>query len=193
MTGCRPMRPLPLPPTASLARPAHAARASYLELDVAALQHNVEVFRALLRPDAETGQPRSFGAVLKGNAYGHGFDALLPSVHALVDVLYVISPLDALAIRAFERREARARRQVVVLGAIAPEEALALAEEEIDAVVADASCSALAQTLRQADTRKRLRVHVHLDTGLSREGFTLDQLPSEAAFLTEAKDVLEVV
>src|SRR5690606_4495404 len=30
MTGCRLMRPLPLPPTTSLARPAHAARASYL-------------------------------------------------------------------------------------------------------------------------------------------------------------------
>lgn len=187
------MRPLPRAPHTSQHTPAHPGRASYLELDVEALRHNVEVFRTLLHRDAEAGVPRRFGAVLKGNAYGHGFEALLPYVHDLVDVLYVISPLDALAIRAFERREARVRRQVVVLGAISPEEALELAEEELDAVISDPSCSELAHALRKAGIRRRLRVHVHLDTGLSREGFTLDQLPGEAAFLTDSMDVLEVV
>ncbi|HLT28583.1 MAG TPA: alanine racemase [Myxococcaceae bacterium] len=187
------MRPLPRPPSPAYPSPAHPARASYLELDAGALRHNVEVFRALLGRDAEAGVPRRFGAVLKGNAYGHGFEALLPHVHELVDVLYVISPLDALAIRAFERRETRARRQVVVLGAISPEEALELAEEEIDAVISDPSCIDITRALQKAGTRRRLRVHVHLDTGLSREGFTLDQLPTEAAFLTGSLDVLEVV
>ncbi len=168
--------------------PAHA---SWLELSASSLRHNVEVFRAL---EAATGGPgRRMGAVLKGNAYGHGFREVLPLVHPWVDVLYLITPQEGLAVRAFEREQGLAPRQVLVLGAVAPEEAVVLAREGVEAVVADRSWEEAGRVLRAARLEQPLRAHVHIDTGLGREGFTLEQLPRDTGFLTEYRDALEVV
>ncbi|HYH97685.1 alanine racemase [Hyalangium sp.] len=169
--------------------PAHA---SWLELSASALRHNVEAFRAL---EAATGgsSPRMLGAVLKGNAYGHGLQELLPLVHPLVDVLYLITPQDGLAVRAFERERGLSPRQVLVIGAIAPDEAVALAREGVDAVVADLSWKEAGPVLRAARLERPLRVHVHIDTGLGREGFTLEQLPRDTGFLSEHREVFELV
>lgn len=168
------------------------ACASWLELSASALRHNVEVFRTL-EAAAGGGTRRTFGVVLKGNAYGHGFREMLPLVHPLADVLYLIAPQDGLAVRAFEREHGLAPRQVLVIGAIAPEEAVALAREGVDAVVADLSWRDAVPMLRAARLERPLRIHVHIDTGLGREGFTLEQIPRDTAFLAEARDVLELV
>ncbi|WP_225412502.1 alanine racemase [Stigmatella hybrida] len=168
---------------------APAAQSSWLELSAASLRHNVEVFRAL---EARGGPARALGAVLKGNAYGHGLDQVLPLVHPLVDILYFITPQDALAARAFEREHGLAPRQVLVLGAIAPEEAVMLAREGVDAVVADSAWAEAGPVLRAARLPRPLRVHVHIDTGLGREGFTREQLPRDTGFLSEFRDVFEV-
>lgn len=169
-----------------------SACASWLELSAAALRHNVEAFRAL-EATSGSGPRRRVGAVLKGNAYGHGFRELLPLVHPLVDVLYLITPQDGLAVRAFEREHGLAPRQVLVIGAIAPEEAVALAREDVDAVVADLSWREAGAMLRAARLERPLRIHVHIDTGLGREGFTLEQLPRDTGFLSEHRDVFELV
>lgn len=168
------------------------ACASWLELSASALRHNVEVFRTL-EAAAGGGTRRTFGVVLKGNAYGHGFREMLPLVHPLADVLYLIAPQDGLAVRAFEREHGLVPRQVLVIGAIAPEEAVALAREGVDGVVADLSWRDAVPMLRAARLERPLRVHVHIDTGLGREGFTLEQIPRDTAFLAEARDVLELV
>jgi len=170
--------------------PGDAVHASWLELSASALRHNVEVFRAL---EGRGGPARSLGAVLKGNAYGHGLAQVLPLLHGRVDVLYFIAPGDALTVRAYERAHGLEPRQVLVLGAVAPNEAVVLAREGVDVVVADRSWAEAVAVLRAAKLEKPLRVHVHIDTGLGREGFTLDQLPRESHFLFEARDVLEVV
>ena len=168
---------------------AFAAQASWLELSASSLRHNVEVFRAL---EAAAGGPRRLlGAVLKGNAYGHGFQETLPLIHPRVEVLYLISPQDGLAVRAFERAQGLEPRQVLVIGAIGAEEAVALAREGVDAVVADSAWAEAGALLRAA--KLSLRVHVHIDTGLGREGFTLEQLPRDTGFLSEYRDVFDVV
>ena len=151
--------------------------ASYLELDGTAPAHNARLFRALLGPQTR------FGAVIKGNAYGHGFRELLPLASAAADVLYVIDPADGLAARA------ASERQIVVLGATSAEEAVALARAGVDAVVADAGAAAWPAALRAAGVK--LRAHVHIDTGLGREGFTLDRLPQDVEFLRDARDVID--
>jgi len=165
--------------------------ASWLELSSGALAANVAAFRALA---SESGAPpRSFGAVLKGNAYGHGFAQVLPLVHPLVDVLYLITPEDALAVRALEARAGLPRRQVLVLGAVAPEEAVALARADVDAVLGDGSWRDILPILRAARLDQPLRVHVHVDTGLGREGFTPTQIAEGAlSFLADASGAMRV-
>lgn len=160
--------------------------AAWLELDAANLRHNLATFRRLV------GDGVALGGVLKGNAYGHGFAETLPLVHGSLDVLYVITPQDALAIRRWEQTNAREPRQLLVLGPAVADEVIACARAGIDVTVADVEFAELVPALRAANVGRPVRAHVHLDTGLGREGFTLAQLPEKTRFLREAADVVEV-
>jgi alanine racemase len=164
--------------------PRFPALASWLEIDAQALSWNASVFRELLGPSVR------LGGVVKGNAYGHGLLQVLPQAHAACDVLYVIDPRDALAIRSWERDGGAPRKQVLVLGPVDAEEAVALARAGIEVALTDAGQSQFVRALRAAGVR--LRGHVHLDTGLGREGFTPAELPSGAAYLAQARDAVEV-
>jgi len=164
--------------------------ASWIELSEGALAANVASFRQI---SGELGSSGAVGAVLKGNAYGHGFAQMLPLVHPRVDLLYLITPEDALAVRAFEAERGLPARQVLVIGAVAPDESVALSRAGVDAVVGDLSWRDAVPALRAAKLGRKLRVHVHVDTGLGREGFTPAQIAEGAlSFLAEASDVMEV-
>ena len=160
------------------------AEASWLEVDARALAHNAAVFREVLGPTVR------LGGVLKGNAYGHGFIEVLGAAHAACDCLYVIEAGDALAIREMEAREGAARRQTLVLGALDADEAVELARAGVEAAITDAGQASFVPALRAAGVR--LRGHVHIDTGLGREGFLVDQLPVALGWLAESRDAIEV-
>jgi alanine racemase len=165
--------------------PRFAAQASWLEIDAKALEQNARVLREVLGPSVR------LGGVLKGNAYGHGFGQVLPLAHAACDALYVIDPRDALEVRAFEVRGGKPPRQVLVLGAVDAEEAVALARAGVDLALTDSGQERFVPALRAAGVR--LRGHVHVDTGLGREGFTPGELPAGLRFLAQARDAIEVV
>jgi len=162
----------------------HPAEASWLEVDAKAIAHNAAVFREVLGPSIR------LGGVLKGNAYGHGFAEVLPPAHAACDALYVIDVRDALAIREMEARTKAARRQVLVLGAIDAQEAVELARAGVEAAITDAGQARFLPALRAAGVR--LRAHVHVDTGLGREGFTAAEMPAGLAWLASGRDAVEV-
>ena len=151
------------------------AESSWLEIDAAALAHNAATFREVL------GAGVRLGGVLKGNAYGHGFAEVLPFAHAACDALYVIDARDALAIREFEARTAAPPRELLVLGAVGPDEAVELARARIGLALTDAGQARFVPALRAAGVR--LRGHVHVDTGLGREGFAAGELSSALAFV----------
>jgi alanine racemase len=159
--------------------------ASWIEVNAEALRHNVAELRRLLADG------QRLGAVLKANAYGHGLDQVLPVVHGLVETIDVITPQDALRVREYERR-GQPRRQVLVIGATTVDELVELAREEVDVVIADAGWPAVVDALRTARLGHPARAHIHLDTGLGREGFTSAELPDLCARLVAARDVIEV-
>src|SRR5437870_4750011 len=160
------------------------AEASWLEIDATALAHNAGVFREVL------GAGVRLGGVLKGNAYGHGFAEVLPLAHAACDALYVIEARDALAIRAFEGRSSAPRREVLVLGAVDADEAVELARAQVDLALTDSGQARFVPALRAAGVR--LRGHVHVDTGLGREGFSVDELLPALSWMGQARDAIEV-
>ena len=148
------------------------AEASWLEIDAKALAHNAAVFRQML------GAGVRLGGVLKGNAYGHGFAETLPPAHAACDALYLIEARDALAVREFEART----------GAVDANEAVELARAGVDVALTDSGQARFIPALRAAGVR--LRGQIHLDTGLGREGFTPDEIPSALQWI--APDAIEV-
>ncbi len=158
--------------------------ASWIELSARAYAVNVATFRSV------AGKSR-LGVVLKGNAYGHGLVETLSLAHGKVDVIYVITPGEGLAIRAWERKEKRAPAEVLVIGAVNAQDCVELARHQVAVVAAARGFSDAVQALRAAAVK--LDVHVHLDTGLGREGFTAAGLEAgEADFLATAKDVITV-
>ncbi len=159
--------------------------ASWLELLEPAFQTNLAAFRAVVGPT------RKLGVVMKGNAYGHGLEPTLSLVHHAVDALYVIRPEEALAIRRWEETNHQPRRDVLVIGAVVAEECVELAKAGVEVVVATGELEDVVAKLKAA--RATLKVHVHLDTGLGREGFTQAQLEAgRADFLAAAADVLPI-
>lgn len=161
--------------------------ASWLELAPSAWEANVQVLREAAGPS------RRVGSVLKGNAYGHGFAQVLPLAHRTTDVLYVITPAEAFAARAWEQAQGVKPKPVLVIGPASSEEALELARLEVDLVSAGPDFERHVAALRGARLGHKLRTQVHVDTGLGREGFTVAQLESGAAdFFRGAADVLEL-
>lgn len=150
--------------------------ASWIELSRKAFENNVKIYKKLIKSNA------LLGCVLKGNAYGHGFLHVLEMVHEKIDLIFVINPLDAYGVREYEVQKSLPKKRVVVLGAISPQEALVCAQKDIEVVVDGAHWANYVQTFQKAKNKKDFKpvcAHIHMDTGLGREGFTLENLAQE--------------
>jgi alanine racemase len=91
-------------------------------------------------------------------------------------------------VRALETGTGAPRRPTLVLGAIDADEAVELARAGVDVAITDAGQARFVPALRAAGVR--LRGHVHVDTGLGREGFTVEELPGALSWI--APDAIEV-
>src|SRR5215211_6813102 len=83
--------------------------ASWVEIDRAALLHNVKVFRRLAGD-------RILAAVVKGNAYGHGTSQVAATIEPAVDWFAVNSVDEACLLRDDGRT-----KPILILGATVPE------------------------------------------------------------------------
>jgi len=70
------------------------------------------------------------------------------------------------------------------------EEAVELARANVEVAIADPGQARFVPALRAAGLR--LRGHIHVDTGLGREGFTTGELPAALGWLVQARDAIEV-
>ncbi|KAB8031826.1 alanine racemase [Fluviispira multicolorata] len=166
-------------------------QASWLEISQAAFVHNVSVFRNAVESQI------LLGCVLKGNAYGHGFMPCLEILHGYVDLIFVISPVDAFKIRKYEKENDLTQKRVIVLGVITAEEAVRCARKVIEVVVGDEEWKQYIPILKQSEkgtgnSYRPLKAHIHIDTGLGREGFTLDNLTKKIDFLTKCTELIHI-
>ncbi len=116
---------------------------------------------------------------------------MLTEVRSHVDAIYLISAQDAFQIRGWERERDWTPSRLIVIGAISLAEALRCAQEEIEVVIGGLEWQNYWKTLQRESLA--LKVHVHLDTGLAREGFRPEHLLRELAFLKPARKTLSIV
>ena len=152
-------------------------------VDLAAIRHNLGVLRAAAPGALQL-------ATVKANAYGHG---LLPVARAALDGgadwLGVAQLAEAFTLRhgLDEAGVARADAPILAWISTSSSDFAAAIEADIDLsvswtwVLADI-CAAARQVGRSA------RVHVKIDTGMSRAGSTLADLPALASALRMAAD-----
>jgi alanine racemase len=134
-------------------------RPAWVEVDLSAVSHNVKQIKSLLRPGVK------LCAVVKADAYGHG--AAQVAREALVagaDMLAV-----AIVAEAIELRRAGFTGAILVMGRVAPEQAIQAAGWGLIATVFSLEdARALSDAGRLLG--QRVALHLKIDTGMERLG-----------------------
>lgn len=164
--------------TTSLTRCDSSQRATRAVVDLGAIAHNVRLLRDMLRPEAR------LLAVVKANAYGHG---AVPAARACLEAgaawLGVAAVDEGLALR-----RAGIDAPLLVLGPAAPEEyGAALGHGLTLAAGSLAMAADMAAAARAAGVTAR--VHVKVDTGLTRFGVPATRAVEEIAAIADLPDL----
>ena len=137
----------------------------WVEIDRAALEHNLRLFRGLIGPG------KKLLAVVKANAYGHGLlEVSRLALERGADWLGVHSLDEALALRA-DGLEA----PVLILGPVALDDLAAAVEADARLTVYQpGTVDRLEAVCRRL--KKKARVHIKVETGTNRQGVPEKQL-----------------
>jgi alanine racemase len=138
--------------------PSPSLHRAWIEIDHAALRHNLAVLRRAAGPEKQV------IGVVKANAYGHGAVEVSRTLVAEGVELLAVATVD----EGMSLRRAGVTGPILVLWALGgPEAALAVAHD-LQPVVHDAAGIAMLE--KAADPTRRLAVHLKVDTGLGRQG-----------------------
>jgi alanine racemase len=141
------------------ARPARSPHRAWIEIDHAALRHNLGLLRAA------AGGDKQLIAVVKANAYGHGaIEVSRTLLDAGAERLAVATLDEGQALRA-----AGITAPVLLLWAVGAAEATAALEADLQPIVHDDAGIQLLERAA-ADAGVRASVHLKIDSGLGRQG-----------------------
>jgi alanine racemase len=142
---------------------------NWLELDWDALKHNARAVQDYI------GAERTLWAVVKADAYGHGAVQATQALLQAGVAHFIVASLDeAVALR--EALPQRAFRLMTLYPPTTPDEWRTAAEYAVESVID--SLEGYAQAYKTAQQLGRaLPVHLELDTGMSRLGLTLEEIP----------------
>jgi alanine racemase len=149
-------------------------RPTYVEIDLAALQHNFRQARRQAGDDCE------LLAVVKADAYGHGADRVAPALQQAGADLFGVAMVE----EGVELRQAGVSRPILVLGGVYPGQETELLAHELVPVVFEMETARRLNALALAGSR-RLSYHLKLDSGMGRLGFRVEELPATLAALAE--------
>lgn len=137
---------------------------TWAEIDLDALAHNYRALRAQMGPRSR------FLGVVKADAYGHGAIQISRTLEELGAAYLAISSID----EARELRLAGVHLPILQLGLTPSDQTAAVIENSVtQAVWSEASAMAFSQEAIRAGGR--MKVHIKLDTGMSRLGFQCDE------------------
>jgi alanine racemase len=132
-------------------------RPTFLEVSLGQLKTNLENIRAHVAPAKVL-------VVLKANAYGHGVDGVAPFIAPFADYIGV-----ALVEEAIHIRKMGISTPILVMGGTLPEQLPDFFEYDLTLAASSPDLLADAEQLAEL-TRKRLKVHLKIDTGMERIG-----------------------
>ncbi len=153
----------------------HSGLRTWVEIDKSAIAYNYKQFRNLIALKTK------LMGVVKSNAYGHNFLEFAKELVTLgVDYLGVDSVVEGLALR----REG-IKTPILVLGYTLPEMQKGAVENDLDLSISN--FEALDSLLKQTYT-KIPKIHLKVDTGMTRQGFQLSDLEKVIELLQKNKD-----
>lgn len=142
-------------------------RPTQVEINLDALESNYKAFRQAL-PEG-----MKLLACVKANAYGHGAVRVAREMERLGADYLSVAFLD----EAIELRQSGVHLPILVLGYTSPEGVKAALEYDITLCLFTEEVLEATRRLEIGDSKKKLKVHIKLDTGMGRIGL----LPGEEA------------
>lgn len=150
---------------------------TWIEISTDAIDRNMDAVKKLLS------EKTAIMAVVKSNAYGHGLFEYSEYILAHgASWLGVDSVVEAVALRDYG-----IAAPILVLGYTLPEKLREAREKNISITVS--SLNGLEDVLR---TDNQVQVHIKIDTGLHRQGFLLEEIPSLIERLVKNKEKLNI-
>lgn len=142
---------------------------TWLEINRSALRHNLQEFRRIVGPKTK------IMAVIKSNAYGHGFleIAKFYDTNKDVDLLAVANLDEALALR-----QNKIKKSIFILTFFEPQKLKTVPAKfwkDMAIPIYDLKTAQLANQLAQKQGIK-IKIHLKVDTGTSRIGFLPNEL-----------------
>lgn len=150
----------------------HLLRRTWAEIDLDAARYNYEYISSRLRPGCR------LMAVVKANAYGHGIEGIARIYDEMGAEWFAVSNLE----EAVQLRRLGLRQRILILSYTPPQEAARLAEYHVTTAVVDLE-HARALNDCAAACGVQLTVHLKLDTGMTRVGFSSVDGAAQAASL----------
>ncbi len=146
---------------------------TWIEIDTEAIKHNVTVLRSHI-PTAK------MMAVVKSNAYGHGFIEFSRELEKLkIDWLGVDSIVEGLRLR-----QEGIKLPILVLGYTLPERVKEAVEQNISLT---ASTREFLDACEKLKLKANIKIHLKVDTGLHRQGFMDEDREEALAYFTKEK------
>ncbi|APG28840.1 alanine racemase [Syntrophotalea acetylenivorans] len=142
-------------------------RPTYVEIDLAALQHNFRQARH------QAGDGCALLAVVKADAYGHGADRIAPALQQAGADLFGVAMVE----EGVELRRVGVNRPILVLGGVYPGQEPDILANQLVPVIFDLETAYRLNTLALAEGRK-LSYHLKVDSGMGRLGFRAEELPA---------------
>lgn len=147
---------------------------SWIELSKSALRHNFQILQ-------KTARPAALLPIIKANAYGHGADQvariLSPQTNA-----YGVDSLD----EAEALKRTGVRQKILILGYIPNVRLKDAIRQGFEFVLYDLDAVRVISGLR---TVRPAYVHIKIDTGLSRQGVSMKDLPFFLRALSSCKNI----
>lgn len=135
---------------------------TWIEIDTKAIKHNIEVFRSLVKPDC------FIMAVVKSNAYGHSLIQFAKIAEKFgVDYFGVDSAIEGIALR-----KNGIKKPILVLGYTLPEMIKEAVQNNLSLSISTIDAFNYLTALK---LKKPIKIHLKVDTGMHRQGFSLKE------------------
>ncbi|MFW5707595.1 MAG: alanine racemase [Bacteroidota bacterium] len=151
---------------------------SHIEISKSAYKKNIRYLRKIV------GEKVKISSVIKGNAYGHGVENIVPMAESFkLDHFSVFSAWEALEVC----RVKSPKSQVMIMGLVDDDQLEWAIENDVEYFVFDADrldkSFAIASKMK-----KRARLHIEVETGFNRTGFDYHNLPQLIKKLKDNRD-----
>lgn len=148
---------------------------SYIEISKSAYNHNIKYLRNTIGSDIR------FSSVVKGNAYGHGVDIIVPLAEkAKINHFSVFSASEALDVF----NAASPKSDIMIMGYLSDDQLAWAIEKNIEFYIFNVERLQKAIDLAKA-IKKPARIHIEDETGFNRTGIEYENMSEVVNLITD--------